>query len=90
MYKNNPLYGIMYEKALNTSIELTDKELTLTAVPYFFSTKSKNGAFVGFSWAMNGQAISGNSDTQTFRVPEDTTGASTVSLKVENFLKIQI
>lgn len=87
-YKNSPLYGVIYEKALNVSTELMDKELTITAVPYFFSTTIKNGVFIGFSWTMNGQSIGGNGDTQTFRVPENTTGTSIVSLKVENFLKV--
>lgn len=86
VYAVDPLYGIQYNKAIIGKLPLTGREVTLTAVPYFFSDISAtNNDSTSYNWSINGDAISDglNTRTRVFRKVGDVFGLSNIGLRVE-------
>lgn len=57
IYENNTIYGSLFNRAIKNTFTLEREEVTLTAIPYFFDTASKNNASMFFSWADRGTPI---------------------------------
>jgi len=84
-YENSPLYGIIFEKVINSGFNLQGEEVNILAVPFFMNVRDS----VFYSWSMNGQeapSISGLS--VIFRKPEGVSGSTFLSLKAENQKRI--
>ena len=86
IYENNPLYGIIYEKALEGEFKLNGSEITLTAMPYFFSKDDAGGKKIKYDWSMNGRNINSNQNTKqtTFRNTQGATGSTRISIDLQN------
>lgn len=84
IYKNDPLYGVQYEKALQGAFPLDGVELSVVAVPYYFSTDVKNGPSMIYDWKINGFPINDgvNGAYKVFRRVGDTSGTSNISVNV--------
>lgn len=85
-YENNPLYGIIYNKALTGDFKLEGNEITLTAMPYFFSKRDINGQKMKYNWNMNGRPLDNKEDSrqETFRNTSGTSGATKISVDLQN------
>lgn len=84
-YENSPLYGIVFEKALNGGFDLKTEEMSVVGAP-FYLTVSDNPLY---SWKMNGKYVPGVSGlSATFRKPDDRNGSTDLALKIENEVKI--
>ncbi|MEK9185797.1 MAG: hypothetical protein AAB863_03410 [Patescibacteria group bacterium] len=84
-YESSPLYGIVFEKAVNNGVELKGEEISVVATPFFLNARDP----IVYSWSMNGlytPNVSGLS--ATFRKPEDVSGSTFLSLKAENQRRI--
>lgn len=88
-YRKDPLYGIEYQKAIESSLKLTGQEIELVAIPYFFNTE-ENNTRIKYTWNINGEDIEDgeNKASRIFRKVGDVFGTSNVSIKVENLDKI--
>ena len=86
IYENNPLYGIIYEKALEGEFKLNGSEITLTAMPYFFSKDDAGGQKIKYDWNMNGRNINSNQNAKqtTFRNAQNTKGSTRISVDLQN------
>lgn len=86
MYENSPLYGIIYEKAAINDFIMNGNEITLVAIPYFFSTDETSRQKIKYDWSMNGQNINNKqSDRQaTFRNTGGGKGAARISVDLRN------
>jgi len=86
IYENNPLYGIIYEKALEGEFKLNGSEITLTAMPYFFSKDDAGGKKIKYDWSMNGRNINSNQNTKqtTFRNTQNAKGSTRISIDLQN------
>jgi hypothetical protein len=84
LYKNDPLYGVQYEKALQGTFSLTESEMDVTAVPYYFSTAKKDSGTLAYTWEINGVPINDgiNSSTKVFRNAGGVSGTSNISVSV--------
>ena len=82
LYKNDPLYGVQYEKALQGNFSLLGNEIDMVAVPYYFSTPMKDDANMSYTWQINGTPINDgiNSSGKIFRSAGDTSGISNISV----------
>lgn len=84
-YEKNPIYGIIFERAILGNYYLNRDEITFEAIPYFFTT---NNSFTNldFEWRMNGEKfLSTNKINEaTFRVEEDQKGQSSIFVKANN------
>lgn len=88
IYENNPLYGIIYEKAVSGEFKLNGNEITLTTTPYFFG-KNDVGGRIKYNWKMNGRSINSKPDARqvTFRNNEESNGSTKVSVDLQNEVK---
>lgn len=85
MYIVDPLYGTQYNKAINGDLPLTNKEVTLTAAPYYFSTNDQYGENnMSYNWSINGNTISDGQNTRTrvFRKVGEVFGVSNINLRI--------
>lgn len=83
-YVVDPLYGVQYNKAIRGTLPLIGKEVTLTAVPYYFSNVGSTLGNVSYNWSINGNTISDGQNTRTrvFRKVGEVFGISNIDLKV--------
>ncbi|MEO8637926.1 MAG: hypothetical protein ABI430_03435 [Candidatus Taylorbacteria bacterium] len=87
-YENNPLLGTFYEKALPSEFTLAGKEITLTAVPFFFSTL-KRDSNIFYSWTLNGNVVPEETRSAiTLRKDTQEAGESAIGLEVKSVGKI--
>jgi len=82
VYEKHPLYGILFNNAVKES-DLENQEITLSAIPYFFSESFKNSPLISYEWKQNGQKIlqSSGQNTMTFR-KEDNNQKGKVNIEV--------
>lgn len=77
VYENNPLYGFLFNRAVTGTFAMSEKEVTFTAFPLFFSVSSYVGDTINYKWLTN----AGEAETRssvTYRVPEGLGGNSEV------------
>lgn len=60
LYEESPVLGTMFSKALTSSqdLSLTQDEIAIHAIPYFFSTRSAASAQLEYTWYLNGKKLS--------------------------------
>lgn len=81
IYQNDPLLGVLFNKALSGTIEMKNNEVRLSAYPFFFSI-IKNKEEVNYLWKMNRKIIlNTNGDSVIFTKPA-ITGSSKIELTV--------
>lgn len=87
-YQNDPYYGHIFDTALTGSFELKTDEVQILAAPYFF-TKEREG-LLKYEWRLNGTSVQNlyGSRTAIFKKPENQTGRSVISLRMENINRI--
>ncbi len=90
LYKYSPLYGTLYNQALQSSYTLTDSDLTVEAVPYYFSTPYPHSMSpLSFSWQVNGtQASAQAGNSLTVKPPANVSGQSILSVSASNADKL--
>lgn len=81
LYEESPAYGTRFAKAITDVFNLNKEELTLIAVPYFFSVSYPDE--LNYSWLLNGTLID-NKNMVTFRNENNQSGTSQLSVKTEN------
>jgi len=87
-YENNPLFGILYNKAITSDFTMKDTETSFTAVPYGITRTGSD--VVSFHWTINGEPtqINQNGDTITVRNDSGAGGTSLIGLSIDNPKKI--
>ncbi len=59
LYQRDSLRGVLYDTALPRGIMLNDKEITIVAQPYFFSTPSLAAGALEYAWTLDGDDTTG-------------------------------
>jgi hypothetical protein len=54
LYENNPILGVIYEKAIEGSFLLERPQVDFEGIPYFFSANSKDDLNLSYAWSING------------------------------------
>lgn len=86
-YEDHPLYGTLFNRALPNQIALTNNEITILQVPYFFSDiMSDDPEKVTTAWAIDGVGADGyrNRDKITIRKTGPDAGASSIEVSVQH------
>ncbi len=87
-YEKRPAVGVMFNESKNSGLTLTESEISLLAVPYFSSTKTKVGVLdgtLGLSWEINDSPVSSDKpDVLTVRKPEGESGYSIINFQVNS------
>ncbi len=84
LYENNPILGVVYDKAISYSLRLREEEVDLVAVPFFFSKNSR----VEYNWFMNNKKINNRTNNLVLRQQEGEEGSTAFRLEVQNLDKI--
>ena len=86
-YENKPLQGVRYENALLDVFNYVENEVTMHAVPFFFSLSDINDNKASFIWKLDGRALETNPDNKaefTLRKPEKGNGRYQLKLSIDN------
>lgn len=89
-YENNPVYGLMMNRAITNPVKMLTDEFSVLAVPYFFSVGYATTPDLDYAWTMNGQTV-GNQDPKnsfTTRIEKAGAGTASIGLKVSNAVRI--
>lgn len=89
-YEDDPLAGILYNKALTRNVPLANEEIKIAAIPYFVGVSKRDADNLKYDWQINNQSILDSSDQSSlaFRQEKGTAGSSAISLQVSNSAKI--
>ncbi|HUD02870.1 MAG TPA: hypothetical protein VMR46_02510 [Candidatus Paceibacterota bacterium] len=83
LYDKDPLRGIIFDSALPAGISLDSNELTVQAVPYFFSNSSLANGALTYAWTLNGNDTSGpNSASGELSLVQSGSGSGSATLGV--------
>ncbi len=87
-YEKNPFYGYIFEKSLGKSVTMKGDEIEVWTAPYNLS--NENPRNLAYEWRLNGSVAKElyNSRSAVFRRPEEGSGNSIISLKIENLNRI--
>jgi hypothetical protein len=55
LYENHPLFGILYHRAIVGDVNTMERELKITATPFFSRTLTPSS--LTYAWAVNGNPI---------------------------------
>lgn len=89
-YENNPLYGIMMNKAISGTIKMLTDEFSVLAVPYFFSAGLATSPDLKYIWGMNDQSLGSQEIENVFtaRNDKEISGSADISLKISNSARV--
>ncbi|HEY4478697.1 MAG TPA: hypothetical protein VI775_02545 [Candidatus Paceibacterota bacterium] len=84
-YEEDPLYGILYNKALLNNKALKGQEINIVSAPYYFNVYNNNSP-LSYVWSINNLERSELSTSQiiTLRSKGDSSGSSLISLEIRN------
>ncbi|MDO8604114.1 MAG: hypothetical protein Q7K40_01775 [bacterium] len=86
-YEKNPLLGVSYNKPLGNTFDLSQKEVSLSAEPYFFSNERGEAPGLTYDWSVNGRVVQNYGRTITLRNEAGGVGLSDVSLAMRGINK---
>lgn len=83
-YEEDPLYGVLYNKAVTDRLTLTNQEATIRAVPYTFNFSKETP--LSFTWSINNleRPDLSTKESITLRTKGDAAGSSNIFLEVRN------
>ncbi len=87
VYDQDPLRGEVLDQGLTVSATLNDKEVTLKAEPYYFSTASRANGALQYTWTLNGSEVTGPSSAKgllTLRQTSSGAGEAQVDVSLQN------
>ncbi len=89
-YEDSPLYGIVYEKALQDRYNLTSDEITLRAELFNVSTPDPLASNITYDWTLNDATVSDfkNQNEITLRKTSQQGGQSNLGLTIQNLQKV--
>lgn len=88
-YENNPLLGVVYNRAISNQFDLSNEEITITAQPFFFSNYDISRGYLEYNWSMNNRDVSdsGRGNTITLKRGSET-GTTNLYLEIKNIYRI--
>ncbi|MDD2935446.1 MAG: hypothetical protein PHX25_03150 [Candidatus Pacebacteria bacterium] len=83
-YENDPLLGIIFEKALDQNLDLLKEEITISAQPFFFSKDDIKNDKLIYKWKLNSKLLNDVvGDFITLKKGEDK-GTANLSLNIQD------
>jgi len=87
LFENKPIEGIRYENALMDTFNYIENEVTVHAVPFFFSLSGLNDNSASFVWKLDGKNLETNPENKsefTLKKPEKGSGQYQLRLDINN------
>jgi len=90
-YEDSPVYGMMFNKAIKSTVKMVADEFKVKAFPYFMSVSYAQSPDLTYNWNINGQ-LSENLDedksAMIFRQDNPGAGSANINLKIQNTSRI--
>lgn len=86
-YENNPILGVVYDKAILGDFMLERPQVDFEGVPYFFSTETKNSPNIIYKWNINGVEVTSKNSNENYlllRNDKNIEGKAYVSATLEH------
>jgi len=89
-YQRDPLYGILFQRAVSSSLSLSGSELDVLAEPFYFANEDVSAGNLQYTWSVGGEQVSSDltKNERVFRPQSGASGTSNISLSVGNTSKI--
>ncbi len=89
-YENNPIYGIMMNRAISSNVKMVSDEFSVLAMPYFFTIKEQQSPDLEYVWSLDGRKISNQTPINSFttRINTSGIGSAQIRLKLNNISRI--
>ena len=90
-YENNPLYGILFNKAVGNYYLGTREELKVTAEPFSYSFNTNRDTLATYKWSINQNPIIATGNKNEVILKQTSTvvsGIAQISLDVNNTSRI--
>lgn len=87
LYERDPLRGLILDVAFPSTINLLGKEITVQAVPFYFSRPDSQSGSLQYAWQLNGQEATGPDADRgilTLRQTGSGAGAAQVDVSLQN------
>ncbi|RJQ33452.1 hypothetical protein C4568_04705 [Candidatus Parcubacteria bacterium] len=86
LYINHPLVGIEYYDAIESGAEISDTEVTFSAVPYFISAGGPSAQDLIYEWVINGRPVpAGETKMNELTInAANSTGAAQIALSLSS------
>lgn len=84
LYENDPEYGILFNKALSDTVNLSKGEITVVATPYYFNVSDPNDYNLKYEWNLNGSVLNKNGNSIVLKSPAGVGGQANLSLQLSN------
>jgi hypothetical protein len=86
LYENNPLLGVLFNRAVQNPLNIEGSEINLIAYPYYFSSFSLSSN-ISYNWTINSTPLNlpPSQNSVIFRRPADAKGQSSVSVQAKSF-----
>lgn len=68
LYENNPVLGVVYEKAIQGSFLLERPQVDFESVPFFFSGSYKSNPEIQYTWSINSTPITSKAPNENYLV----------------------
>lgn len=82
LYEDNPLYGVLWNKALAEDTTLASPEIRIIAKPFFFN--KADAPQLQYNWTLNSQKVGSQSDDSIVFRKENAEGSAGVRIEVTN------
>lgn len=66
VYENNPILGVVYEKAILGTFLLERPQVDFEAIPYFFSAANKDDGQIAYKWSINGSQVTTKTPNENY------------------------
>ena len=83
-YESHPLLGLLFNKTLGNEHHMQEQEITLTAIPFFFSTTFPNSFLMNYEWELNNNEIFTQQNQETFRNENGEGGTAHITVEARN------
>ncbi len=87
LYPRDPLRGVLFDQVLPEAISLGSRELTLQAVPYFFSNQNLSDGSLAYRWTLDGSETAGPDSARgilTLRQTGEGAGEAALGVSLQN------
>ncbi len=64
LYEDHPLFGLRLDKALASTTNIVDREMTFAAIPFFATAASPADDALSYAWTVDGKSVNTNGDTK--------------------------
>ena len=91
LYENNPLLGIVYEKAISGNFLLERSQVDFEAVPYFFGVLQRDSDNLKYTWLINNVRVASKSPQENYLLLQNANnedGRAIITARVEHLQNI--